>query len=239
MTHDATDLWTDRSWLQVAHYGSDAKLAARQSIYAYRRPRLDLPSRVLGLADLRGDETVTDVGCGNGAYLGELIRRRHTGRMLGVDLSIGMLHAARSRVPEAGLISGDASALPLRDDISALTLAMHMLYHLPEPLAAVRELRRITQPAGRVLVVLNGKDHLREKPGAVMTSETGSWEIAGVPHTTASAHSQGRCAARNGISSAIQSFMARTDRAPFGVPTRSRSRRTVSSRSDWTQSTAS
>ncbi len=37
-----------------------------------------------------------------------------------------------------------------------------MLYHVPEPPAAVRELRRITHPAGQVLVVLNGEDHLRE-----------------------------------------------------------------------------
>jgi SAM-dependent methyltransferase len=52
--------------------------------------------------------------------------------------------------------------VPLRDNASGLTLAMHMLYHVPESLAAIRELRRITHPAGQVLVVLNGEDHLRE-----------------------------------------------------------------------------
>lgn len=53
-------------------------------------------------------------------------------------------------------------AFRLGDDASHLTLAMHMLYHVPEPVAAVRELRRITRPAGQVLVVLNGADHLCE-----------------------------------------------------------------------------
>jgi len=162
MTPDDARLWTDRSCLQNVQYRTDANLAARQSIYVYERPRLDLPSRVLGLAALRGDETVADVGCGNGAYLAELARRRHAGPVLGVDLSAGMLHAARGRAPEARLISGDATALPLRDSASGLTLAMHMLYHVPEPLAAVRELRRITHPAGQVVVVLNAEDHLRE-----------------------------------------------------------------------------
>jgi len=37
-----------------------------------------------------------------------------------------------------------------------------MLYHLPEPGRAVRELRRITRPGGRLIVSLNGQDHLRE-----------------------------------------------------------------------------
>jgi SAM-dependent methyltransferase len=155
-------LWTRRSCLQDVQYRTDANLAARQSIYAYQRPQIHLPSRVLGLAALRGDETVADVGCGNGAYLAELARRDHAGPVLGMDLSVGMLQAARAGAPGAGLACADATALPVRDDASGLTLAMHMLYHVPDPLAAVRELRRITRPGGQVLVVLNGADHLRE-----------------------------------------------------------------------------
>jgi SAM-dependent methyltransferase len=162
MTRDDAQTWTDRFCIQNVQYRTDANLAARQSIYAYQRPRLDLPSLVVGLAALRDGETVADVGCGNGAYLAELARRGHTGPVLGVDLSSGMLHAARGRAPRASLVCGDAAALPVRDSASGLTLAMHMLYHVPEPLAAVRELRRITHPAGQVLVGLNGEDHLRE-----------------------------------------------------------------------------
>jgi len=162
MTGDDARLWTDRSWLRDVQYRTDANLAARQSLYAWQRPRLNLPPLVLGLAAPHGGETVADVGCGNGAYLAELARRRHAGPVLGVDLSAGMLQAARSRAPGASLIAGDAAALPLRDDTSDLTLAIHMLYHVGEPAVAVRELRRITRPGGQVIVVLNGEAHLRE-----------------------------------------------------------------------------
>ena len=170
MTRDDARLWTGRSCLQNLQSRTDANLAARQSIYAYQQPRLDLPPVVLGLAALRGDETVVDVGCGNGAYLAELPHRGHAGPVLGVDLSAGMLQAARSRAPGASLVAGDAAALPLRDNASGLTLAMHMLYHVPEPPAAVRELRRITQPGGQVPVMLNGEDHLRELRDLITTA---------------------------------------------------------------------
>ena len=143
-------------------YRTDANLAARQSIYAYQRPPIDLPKAALDLADLRGDETVTDIGCGNGAYLDELARRGHAGKTLGVDLSTGMLRSARARVPGAALVAGDAAVLPLAADGCDVALAMHMLYHVPSPQAAVRELRRVTRSGGRVLVGLNGDDHLRE-----------------------------------------------------------------------------
>jgi len=170
MTGDDARLFTDRSWLQDVQYRTDANLAARQSIYAYQHPPLDLPALVLGLAGLRGGETVTDVGCGNGAYLAELARRGHSGPMLGLDLSAGMLGAARRRVPGARLTVADAAALPLRDDVTDLALVMHMLYHVPELSAAVRELRRITHPGGQVLVVLNGEDHLRELRELITTA---------------------------------------------------------------------
>jgi SAM-dependent methyltransferase len=42
-----------------------------------------------------------------------------------------------------------------------------MLYHVPEPGRAVAELRRVTRPGGRVIVGLNGDDHLREMRAVV------------------------------------------------------------------------
>lgn len=154
--------WADPSYLLDVQYRSDANLVARQSIYAYQQPPIELASAALDLAALSGDETVADVGCGNGVYLAELVRRGHAGRMLGVDLSAGMLRSARVRTADAALVAGDASALPLADGACDMALAMHMLYHVASPEAAVRELRRITRSGGRVLVVLNGDDHLRE-----------------------------------------------------------------------------
>lgn len=76
MTCDDDRPWTDRSRLRDVQYRTDANLAARQSLYRWQRPRLELAPLVFDLAAVRGAETVADVGCGNGAYLAELARRR-------------------------------------------------------------------------------------------------------------------------------------------------------------------
>jgi SAM-dependent methyltransferase len=159
-------LWSDRSFLREVQYQTDANLAARQSIYAYQQPPVDLTGRMLDVAlpaGLGGAGVVADVGCGNGLYLAELARRGHGRRLIGADLSPGMLRAARQRTgPGPALVAADAAALPLRDSSADLTLAMHMLYHVPEPEVALRELRRVTHPGGRLVVGLNGADHHRE-----------------------------------------------------------------------------
>ena len=170
--------WDDRAYLRGTQYKTDTNLAARQSIYAYQQPRIDLAARVLDLAAPGPSDTVVDVGCGNGMYLAELARRGFRSRVLGVDLSFGMLAATRqrlaaTRVPvgaapaPAALANADATALPLRDGAADLAFAMHMLYHVPDPVDALRELRRVTRPGGRVVIVLNGAGHLRELRAAV------------------------------------------------------------------------
>lgn len=200
-----TDPWADRGYLRGTQYKTDTNLAARQSIYAFQHPRIDLAARVLDLAAPGPAGTVVDVGCGNGMYLAELGRRGFAGRVLGVDLSLGMLAAARDRLAASGpaggaaeldgpagqqvqtgqhgpagqhgptgtsaplvaLANGDAAALPVADNAADVALAMHMLYHVPDPADALRELRRVTRPGGRVVIVLNGAGHLRELRAAV------------------------------------------------------------------------
>jgi ubiquinone/menaquinone biosynthesis C-methylase UbiE len=165
-------LWADRTFLREVQYQTDVNLAARQSIYAYQHPQVNLMSQVLDLAGPADHEVVADIGCGNGLYLAELARHGHTGPILGVDMSPGMLRATRQRAKDAGsagpaLLAADATALPLRDAATDLTLAMHMLYHVSEPGRAVAELRRVTRPGGRVIVGLNGNDHLQEMRAVV------------------------------------------------------------------------
>ena len=154
--------WADSAFLRDVQYADDRNLAARQSIYAYSERPADLPALVIDSLRLAGNEAVADIGCGNGLYLAELTRRGHAGPRAGVDLSPGMLLAARERERRAPLLAADAARLPLRDAAIDVMLAMHMLYHVPDPATAVGELRRVTRPGGAVVIGLNGDDHLAE-----------------------------------------------------------------------------
>jgi SAM-dependent methyltransferase len=163
-------IWSDQSFLRNVQYADDANLVARQSIYAYQRPSLSIAALVLDSLHLSGDESIADIGCGNGRYLAELGSRGHRGLAIGLDASPGMLAAAAGRIgglPGARLLAGDAAELPLRDRAIDAALAAHMLYHVPVPTQALQELRRVTRPGGQVAVVLNARDHLSELRGVI------------------------------------------------------------------------
>jgi SAM-dependent methyltransferase len=140
---------------------------------------LDPPVRVapwaIDFAHLGGDERVLDIGCGNGLHLAELARRGHRGAIHGMDLSPGMLTAARSRA-DAALLVGDAQRLPCRDGSFGCVLAMHTLYHVPDRDLALSEIRRVLRPDGVALALTNSRRHLEELNamiGAVVHDVTG------------------------------------------------------------------
>jgi SAM-dependent methyltransferase len=152
-------------------YTTDANLRARQRLWEVSpsRPPFSLYPWVLELARLRGGEAVLEVGCGNGPYLEKV-------RAVGLDLSVGMLDAARHRA-KGPLVAGDVVALPFDRGCFDVVLAPHMLYHVEERVSAVRELRRVLRPGGVCIAVTNGEENHREL-GALLEAVVGhgwSW----------------------------------------------------------------
>ncbi|GAA2518879.1 class I SAM-dependent methyltransferase [Streptomyces longisporus] len=116
------------------------------------------------LAELSGAEPghrVLDVGCGTG-YLTRRMAARvgPDGAVTGVDPSTPVLDYARRKKQRPGSASctyqgGIAEALDLPDAAFDTVVTSLMLHHLPEDLrpAALREMRRVLRPGGRLLVV--------------------------------------------------------------------------------------
>jgi len=108
---------------------------------------------------------VLDAGCGTGGVWGA-----NTDRVPGdlelvlVDRSEGMLDEARARLapvaPEARC--ADLRALPFEDASFDLVTCNHVLYHVADPEAAIRELVRVCLPEGRVSIATNDWTHLQE-----------------------------------------------------------------------------
>jgi trans-aconitate methyltransferase len=116
--------------------------------------------------NLRGDEAVLDIGCGDGKVTAQIAGRVPNGSVLGVDNSEQMLHFAREAfAPETwGNLSFalcDARELPFcaRLDVVFSTAALHWIVdHRPVLAGIARALR----PGGRVLLQMGGRGNAED-----------------------------------------------------------------------------
>jgi SAM-dependent methyltransferase len=67
--------------------------------------------------------------------------------------------AVERRLP-VRVLQADAQALPFPDATFDRAMANHMLYHVPDIGAALREMRRVVKPGGRVVLTTNASDHM-------------------------------------------------------------------------------
>ena len=98
-----------------------------------------------------------DVGCGPGTVTVDLAARVAPGEVVGVDRSAAVLEDARAHAAEKGAQNvrfevGDAYELQYEDDTFDVVHAHQVLQHLTDPVAALREMRRVTRPGGVVAV---------------------------------------------------------------------------------------
>ncbi len=106
---------------------------------------------VVDFADPAAGVTVLEVGAGTGNFL-SLFRERAS-RLIALDLTTGMLAKAIERFPEVEAVAGDGARLPFASASIDLVTSAQALHHVWEPVPLLREMRRVTKPGGRVLVV--------------------------------------------------------------------------------------
>lgn len=104
------------------------------------------------LRTARGD--VLEVGIGSGASL----RTYPPGcRITGLDLSTEMIARARNKAEKLGLdvtlVRGDTQELPFEDASFDTCVSQLSFCTVPDPLAGLRELRRVCRPDGQILLL--------------------------------------------------------------------------------------
>lgn len=126
-----------------------AKYDRTNTVISLRRDRVWRRATRRAL-DPQPGERILDVGAGTGTSTAEL--GRDGAYAVGTDISLGMLAAGRLARPAVPLLAGDALALPFADaTFDAVTLSF-VLRNVVDPAAALRELRRVTRPGGRLVV---------------------------------------------------------------------------------------
>jgi len=98
---------------------------------------------------LRGDESILDLGCGNGELARTLSRRGHHGSYLGLDFSLPLLDEAKCEAfafpvqfMQADLVSSDWN-VEIRNDTFDIVFAFAVLHHIPGVELRLQILQRI------------------------------------------------------------------------------------------------
>ncbi|ELY35872.1 class I SAM-dependent methyltransferase [Natronorubrum tibetense] len=102
--------------------------------------------------------TVLDIGCGDGM---RTLANLAGVESIGVDLSSRQLELAAENVPEAHLLQGEMTRLPLAaNSVDAIT-AYHAVFHVPrtEHPAVYDEFARVLRPGGRLLATVGSSPY--------------------------------------------------------------------------------
>lgn len=94
---------------------------------------------------------IADLGCGTGTLTRLLTDEGY--RVDGVDFSPEMIRRARSKVPEAEFVVGDAAEPALEPHAYDVVLSRHVLWAMPDPAQTFARWLELLRPAGSVVLV--------------------------------------------------------------------------------------
>lgn len=119
------------------------------------------------LPRLASGQRLLDVGCGPGTVTSGLARAVAPGLATGLDAAADVLATARRHAAETGLdnlefVEGDVYALDYPDASFNVVYANQLLQHLAEPVAALREMRRVLRADG--LLAVRDADYATMQP---------------------------------------------------------------------------
>lgn len=178
--------------------GWQVEQSASEAYEQYLVPPIFAPwaDRLLETSDVHEGDRVLDVACGTGIVARHAAFRLGTGgSVVGLDINEGMLAVAEETAadiqPPIEWRQGDATELPFPDERFDVVCCQQSLQFFDDPTAAVREMRRVLTPGGRVAlsvwrpldyqptyVVLADalERHIGDEAGAMMRSPFPEWD---------------------------------------------------------------
>jgi ubiquinone/menaquinone biosynthesis C-methylase UbiE len=146
-----------RQHFDKAYGGSPPQNYERYFVPAIGAPVAD---DLIKVAALRQNERVLDVACGTGVMArlaSQLVGA--AGVVAGLDVNPGMLAVARTTTSPAMTIEwheASAQAMPFPDESFDVVLCQMGLQFMPDKEAALREMRRVLTPGGRLILNIPG-----------------------------------------------------------------------------------
>lgn len=155
-------------------------------VYAEERSPSDAEQNALAsfLEKLPTGSRVLDAGCGGGKPVLQQLTKESQ-RAIGLDFSAHQLTKAQSTAPEARLLRGDMTRVPLHDSTIDAVFASHSLIHVPagEHQAVIDEFARVLRPGGQLLVSEGHGEWQGTNPDWLDAAIEMQWYIAGAEAT--------------------------------------------------------
>jgi ubiquinone/menaquinone biosynthesis C-methylase UbiE len=146
---------------RIQRYGWDLAATGYESLW--QAQLAEAQAAMLELASPAAGERVLDIACGTGLVSFAAAQAvGPQGDVLGTDLSQRMIDAAERRAKDLGLsncsfLRMDAESLSLPDARFDVALCGLGLMYVPDPEQALREMRRVLRPGGRVSLAVWGE----------------------------------------------------------------------------------
>ena len=98
-----------------------------------------------------------EIGSGMGHLVGQL---EDTFETFGMDLNHWAVKQSKSVVKKTNLQTASAQDLPYKDGTFNVVIIKHIVEHLPDPEKAIREIGRVTEPGGILILATPNLDSL-------------------------------------------------------------------------------
>ncbi|MCC6503125.1 MAG: class I SAM-dependent methyltransferase [Deltaproteobacteria bacterium] len=110
---------------------------------------------------LRGEKArMLDIGSGGGTLLDRISKKAGLNFSAGVDASFGAIKYAASHHKGPRYLCADFYELPFKDSTFGYVTAIEVLEHLEKPENALKELKRVLQKNGKILILVPNEKNL-------------------------------------------------------------------------------
>lgn len=158
----------DQQYLLQEQYKNASNLSARIQLHQrFGTNTVEWFCWVFDQYNIAPDSKILELGCGPALlWQKNLARVADDWEIVLSDFSAGMLQEAQKNLDNSDKNFSfqiiDAQSIPFADGYFDVVIANHMLYHVPDRVRALAEVRRVLKPDGYFYATTNGKGHLQE-----------------------------------------------------------------------------